>query len=466
MRKLAGSLVLAACLMFSMSPGFAMATPEKKVGVLMVGFGEPGKYDANAEVAWKNFLLNYMSSGMRMLHMSFMYPLVLGMMIPMMDAGTLLVDKGEPFAQKPKSNPDLIDAWGNPYQGKDYRWISIPEGEFPMLGPLFSYYLVQDGPGKGEPDFWEYVGLCMYGFYQYMGNHNPGEGREFRIMNEAEASLRERYGNDILIERGFGAARPSYPGFREVAEKMIREEGVTDLILAEAYVCFSEFEHPVTDIEEYLEKRELGVNLIIAGQIGGTKPYSRGVAKKVEQELKNIPQGSDVVIILNHHGMFNLNMLLYDWSKEPYHQYAKIAFGAASQAIYELDAVEDWKGKFDVWQAYNEFVEKMMDPKNEILSVSEAAAKALKEGYEYCIDIPYEVGNSGFETLIGLREEGWGLEPPAWEEYYEDGLKKYRTTTEHGGMKVVITDGWIDGASDGYYQQISKAIDSVQGGLI
>ena len=121
MRKLAGSLVLVACLMFSMSPGFTTATPEKRAGILMVGFGEPGKYDANAEVAWKNFLLNYMSSGMRMLHMSFMYPLVLGMMIPMMDAGTLLVDKDEPFAQKPNPNPNLIDAWGSHYQGGDYR---------------------------------------------------------------------------------------------------------------------------------------------------------------------------------------------------------------------------------------------------------------------------------------------------------------------------------------------------------
>ena len=465
MRKLAGSLVLVACLMFSMSPGFTTATPDKKAGVLMVGFGEPGRYDANAEVAWKNFLLNYMSSGMRMLHMSFMYPLVLGMMIPMMDVGTLLVDKDEPFAQNSKPNPNLIDAWGNPYQGKDYRWISIPEGGFPMLGPLFSYYLVQDGPGKGEPDFWEYVGLCMYGFYQYMGNYNPGEERELRIMDETEASLRERYGNDILIERGFGAARPGYPGFRQVAEKMVREEGVTDLILAEAYVCFSEFEHPVTDIEEYLNKKGLDVNIVIAGQIGGTEPFNLGVANKVSEELKDIPQGSDVVVFLSHHGMFNLNMLLYDWSKEPYHQYARAAFDGASQAIYELDAVEGWKGKFDVWQVYAEFVEGLMDPQDEIMSVGEAVDKASAQGYQYCINVPYEVGNSGFETLMGLRG-CWGVDPPTWEEYYEDGLKKYRTSIEHGGMKVVITDGWIDGASDGYYQQISKAVDGIQGGLI
>jgi hypothetical protein len=106
-----------------------------------------------------------------------------------------------------------------------------------------------------------------------------------------------------------------------------------------------------------------------------------------------------------------------------------------------------------------------MDPQDEIMSVGEAVDKASAQGYQYCINVPYEVGNSGFETLMGLRG-CWGIDPPTWEEYYEDGLKKYRTSIEHGGMKVVITDGWIDGASDGYYQQISKAVDGIQGGLI
>ncbi|HIH98398.1 MAG TPA: hypothetical protein HA346_05290, partial [Thermoplasmata archaeon] len=125
------------------------------------------------------------------------------------------------------------------------------------------------------------------------------------------------------------------------------------------------------------------------------------------------------------------------------------------------DIVENWKGKFDVWQAYTEFVEGMMDPNNRILSVAEAADKAVKENYEYCIDVPYEVGNSGFETLIGLREEGWGLETPAWREYYEDGLRKYKTEFEYNGMNVVITDGWIEGYAEGYYEQVSKAIEKV-----
>jgi len=62
--------------------------------------------------------------------------------------------------------------------------------------------------------------------------------------------------------------------------------------------------------------------------------------------------------------------------------------------------------------------------------------------------------------LIGLRR-CWGLEPPAWQQYYESGLKKYRTETEYNGMKVIITDGWIDGAAEGYREQILRAMDSI-----
>ncbi|RZN69670.1 MAG: hypothetical protein EF807_04295 [Candidatus Methanolliviera hydrocarbonicum] len=439
-------------------------TPQDdKIGVLLIGFGEPERYDANTEVAWKNFLGNYMESGMRMFKMSFMYPIVSGVMIPMMDSGTLLVDRDDPSSSVKKVNPILIDAWGNPYEGKDYRWVSIAEGEFPMLGPLFSYYLAPDGPGKGESDFWEYVGLSMYDIYQKMDDYNPGEERELKMMDEVEAKLKERYGDEIIIERGFGAARPGFPDFRVAAESLARE-GVKDIVLAEDYVVFSDFEHPAGEIPEYLEEKGLNVNIVTSGQIGGTDAYNRGVAKKVEEELKDIPNDRDVVVILNHHGMFNVNMILYDWRDEPYHEYAKETFEGAEKAIYDLNIVKNWNGKIDVWQAYTEFSEGMMDPDKEILSVREAADKASKENYEHCIDVPYEVGNSGYETLFGLREEGWGLESPAWEEYYEDDLRKYRTEFEYDGMNVIITDGWIDGYAEGYYEEISRAIDGIHNG--
>jgi hypothetical protein len=238
------------------------------------------------------------------------------------------------------------------------------------------------------------------------------------------------------------------------------KQGITDLVLAEAYVCQSDFEHPAGEVQRHLEKKGININVIIAGQIGGTKPFSLGVASKVSEELDDLPQDSDVVVFLSHHGMFSLNTLLYNWRKEPYHYHARLAFDGAKEAIYDLDIAKDWQGKFEVWQVYAEFAEGMMDSKSQILSVEEAAKLASEQGYEYCIDIPYGVGNSGYETLIGLRE-CWGVEPPSWEEYYESGLKKYRSTTEYDGMKVVITDGWIDGSSDGYYEQISKAIDSI-----
>jgi len=279
-------------------------------------------------------------------------------------------------------------------------------------------------------------------------------------MDYTETKLKEKYGDKIVIKRGFGASRPGFPDYRVSAERLAKK-GVTDIILAEAYVTFSDFEHPAGEIPEYLKDRGLEVNTITSGQIGGTDAYNKGVAKMVENELKNIPKDSDVVVILNHHGMPCSDMLAYDWGMESYHRYAEITFEEAKNEIYNLSIVKDWNGRIEVWKAYTEMAEGAMDPDNKILSVREAADKAAREDYEYCIDVPYEVGNSGYETLIGLREEGWGLESPAWEEYYEDGLKKYRTEFDYKEMNVVITDGWIDGYAEGYYEQISMAIDSL-----
>ncbi|BDC35995.1 hypothetical protein [Candidatus Methanoliparum sp. LAM-1] len=463
--KLVGLLFVATLLFMLFSPSILASEQEEKVGVLLIGFGEPERYDADAYVGWKNFIHNYMEAGMKMMEMPYMATTA-EKLLDMMDSGTLLVDRDDPFASKPKDDPNLIDAWGNSYEGEDYKWVSRSFvsifGSIPMIGemmPQHPYYLAPDGPGKGESDFWEYMGLDMYGLYQKMDNYNPGGGREQRIMDEVESMLKERYGDKIIIGRGFGAARPGFPDFRVAAEKLVKEEGVKDLVLAEAYVCFSEFEHPAGEIPEYLKEKGLDVNIITTRQIGGTDAYNKGVANKVEEELKKIQNDKDVVVILNHHGMPCSGI----WGDEPYHEYAKEAFDGAKNEIYNLDIVKNWRGKIVVWQVYAEMADGMMDPDNEILSIKEAADKAVKEGYEYCIDVPYEVGNSGYETLIGLRE-AWGLEPPAWEEYYEDGLIKYRTEFEYDGMDVVITDGWIDGYAEGYYKQISMAIDKIYAG--
>jgi len=434
-------------------PCLGLGAPQKKINVLMIGFGEPSKYDANAMQGWKNFLLNYMNAGMNMLKMSFMYPMITKVMIPMMDTGTILIDKNDPFATTPKPNPQLIDAWTRPYNGKDYRFISVPEGEFPMLGPLFSYYLAPGGPGKGEPDFWEYVGLTMYEFYRTMDNYNPGGEREDRIYSETEKKLREQYGSNIVIDRGFGAARPGYPHFQEAAQEIVKD-GATELVLAQNYVCFSEFENPAGEIEKEFKKKGIDVNTAISGQIGGTAPYNLGVAKKANEELVNIPKESNVVVFLSHHGMFNVNMGLYDWTKEPYHEYAKVAFEGAKKAISDLEVVRSWDGKLEIWQVYAEFAS------GQYLSIDKAAALAIEQGFDYVINIPFEVGNSGFETLIGLRGS-WEREPGNWDEYVEDGLKKYKEEFNYNGLKVIITDGWIDGFVQGYVEQTSKAIDSL-----
>jgi hypothetical protein len=167
-----------------------------------------------------------------------MYPFMEEMMGEMMgDAGTMLVDRDDPLAGEEKENPHLVDAWGRPYKGKDYVWVPLAEEAslFGMLGGmagLSGYYLSPKGPGRGEPDSSELTGLLMYGLYQSMGNHNPGEERELRIMDEVEEKLRGKYGDEIVITRGFiPAFRPGFPDAREQAKKLVKKEKVTHLVI-------------------------------------------------------------------------------------------------------------------------------------------------------------------------------------------------------------------------------------------
>ncbi len=282
--------------------------PRNRVGVLLLGFGEPGRYDEYSVEAWRNFLNNYMKSGMTMLKMPFMYPMVKDVMIPMMDTGTLLVDVDNPLETRPNGKTQLMDAWTGMYPKEgNYRYIGMPQGDFPMLGPLFPYYIVPGGPGKGVPDFWEYVGLEMYGLYKIMDGHDPGEEREERIFDEVEAKLKAKYGDRIVIRKGYGAARPGFPPGPRVAEEMLKLNP-SGMVLAMNYVCFSEFENPAAEIEKELREKNVRFPVVTSGQAGGTAPFNQGVAKKVQEELEGIPASAPVVVFLSHHGMFNQNM--------------------------------------------------------------------------------------------------------------------------------------------------------------
>lgn len=117
----------------------ASSIPDEKIGVLLIGFGEPERYDADTYVGWKNFLTNYMDAGMRMSGMPFMATIT-EKALNIMDSGTLLVDKDEPLSLTEKEDPDLIDAWGDPYNGNDYKWVSKT-----FLSVLDSMPMIGDG---------------------------------------------------------------------------------------------------------------------------------------------------------------------------------------------------------------------------------------------------------------------------------------------------------------------------------
>jgi|GEM_PF-718781 len=465
-----------------------------KTGVLLVSFGEPDTMEESYE-GWQSFLKNYMGSMMGMMKLGVIAE-PMKEMTDLFKSMTLLLDIDHPFSSVPHFNRNLVDAWGRPYNGRHgYYFVprptdtlfeslfDIPEaGDFiefivDMCGGLPSVYIVPrwmpfaDKPGKGYPDIWEYFSLTMYPMYAAMNDKNPALDRETRILDYVENLLHSKY-PWLPIDRGFGAARDGYPDFLEAAESMVDNYNLETLIIAQNYIVHSDFENPAGEIEDYLAEKGYNVRVVIAEQIGGTEPFSNGVAEKVAEEIKGsnpnignapIPSDENVMVFLCHHGMLSLNMILYDFGNEPYHYFAQKAFDACVDKIMALPDVASRTGDFMILKIYPEMSTGILDPYDEYLSIDEAMEIADNLGFDHIINVSYEVGNSGYEALCGLRG-AWGIDP-VWDTYEEDDgisgtrLIKYRNSFERDSINVIITDGWINGQADAYYQLIEKALN-------
>ena len=472
---------------------FASNPSYNDTGVLLINFGEPESMEEGYE-GWTNFLKNYMGSMISMMKMGFIVETAKEM-TDYFENGTLLLDKDNPFSSKQSDNPNLVDAWGKPYYGNDYTFIPRPAealfetlfmipqmgdlAEFivDMSGGMPSVYFVADSselgntPGKGYSNAWEYLSLTMYPMYEAMGDKNPALERELWALDEVESKLSVNYPG-LHISRGFGAARPGYPHFLDAAEALVKNNNIKKLILAPNYVVYSDFENPAGEIKHDLLKKGHDIEIVITDQIGGAEDFNKGIAEHIYDELEgninigNAPIDSDknVMVFLSHHGMMSTNMLLYDFGKEPYHEFAREAYDAAVSQIEELDEVKSWEGKFGALQIYPEMATGILDPFNKYLNIDEGMKIAKAQGYDYIINVPYEVGNSGFETLGGLRG-AWGIEPK-WDTYEEDNglgtlMRKYRNTFLKDGINVIITDGWINGQIDSYYTRIQEAVQGL-----
>lgn len=397
-------ILFSAVLIASGVPATA-AQAKPTTGVLIVDHGEPPEYNELTYESFRKFFDHLIEMGL------------IPAWLKYLDAGTVTVDLNCPFCGEASSDPRLMDAWLDPHDG--------PGAFVPPSDSLPAHYVVPGGPGLGEPDIFEHVGLQVWHEWELMGGRSPNFDQKLPKKLAAIETLRRRYGNDLPIRVGYGID-PRLEGrrmdIRKAVVGLVNRDRVDRIVVSYHGVGFSDImqTHMIRhEIDEILESIGAEVELVYADPIGDSPHYLDAVAAEVQREVAALPDGKKVAIHLSGHGLSTTTCGEYDCGADAYHENSARLFERAGDAIRRKVAYE---GKLSVFHLYGEGAAGEDDPEDKVDSPMEALAKRKRDGFDYVIDIPYEFDSDSRDTLIVLRH-GYERPIPDWDEDYESYFK-------------------------------------------
>ena len=411
MRRIA--LVMVMAIAVTALPATAQAAP--RAGVLIVDHGEPPEYNELTYESFRKFFDHLIEMGLVPAWLKFI------------ETGTVTVDVSCPFCSEPSADPTLMDAWLNPHEGPG---IFVPASD-----NLPAHYIVPGGPGLGEPDIFEHVGLQAWHEWELMGGRSPNFDQKLPKKTRVIESLRARYGDRIPVRVGYGID-PRLEGRRMDIRKavlgLVNRDRVDRLVVSYHGVGFSDImqTHMIRhEIEEILASIDADVDLTYARPIGDSPHYLEAIGAEVQRELDALPEGQKVAIHLSGHGLSTTTCGDYDCGADSYHRNSQRLFERTKRVIEET---VDYDGEVGVFHLYGEGAAGDDDPDDKVDSPLEALAERKKAGFDRVIDIPYEFDSDSRDTLIILRH-GYERPIPDWDRHYESYF-------EWNGVPVKISD--------------------------
>jgi hypothetical protein len=391
--------------------------------VLLVDHGEPPIYNEDTYESFKEFFNHLIEMGL------------IPSWVKMLDSGTVTQDVNCFSCGRPDPGAELMDAWLDPQSG--------PGVYVPTSDSTPAHYAVPGGPGLGEPDIFEHVGLTAWHEWEVMGGRSPNYDQKLPKKLEVIERLRDRYGRDLPIHIGYGID-PRIDGKRQnvrrALEGLIHDE-VEHIVVAYHGVGFSDImqthmlRHEIRDILDEIAPR---VTVSYTKPIGTTAAYVKSVVRKARNELARLPAKAPVALHLSGHGLPTGMCGEYNCGKDAYHKYARRLFVRTKQAI--LKAI-DRDGKLGVFNIYGDGGSGDDDPDDRVDSPIEALIKRKRADYRFVVDIPYEFDSDSRDTLIILRS-GYQQPEGRWNDAFEsrfrwDGLRVKITNSSFGsGLKT------------------------------
>ncbi|HJR45647.1 MAG TPA: hypothetical protein VJ927_08590 [Actinomycetota bacterium] len=412
------SFVLALVLCASVLPALPAASKggieRGRVGVLLVDHGEPPIYNRDTYASFRKFFDHLIEMGL------------IPSWVKLIDNGTVLQDP-ECYGCGEAGASTFLDAWLDRHEG--------PAVPMPESSSAAAHHVVPGGPGAGEPDVFEQVGLGAWHEWELMGGRSPNYDQKLAKKKVVIERLRDRYGDDLPIRIGYGIdprIGGGRQGIRQAITALVEKDDVDELVVAYHGVGFSDImqTHMLRhDIHEVLDEMGADVELRYTAPIGTTDAYVDTVVDEVRRELKAMPPKAPVAIHLSGHGLPTGTCGDYDCGADAYHEYSDRLFARTSRAI-EAAGLHD--GRLGVFHLYGDGATEEDDAEDEADSPIEALDKRKEAGFEYVIDIPYEFDSDSRDTLIILRT-GYGLTLPDWNEGFE-------TYFRYKGMRVKISN--------------------------
>jgi hypothetical protein len=415
----------------------AVAPASGRVGVLLADHGEPPVYNADTYESFREFFSHLLDMG------------VVPSWLRVLDTGTVLTDADCPGCESPSTAPRLVDAWLGAHDG--------PAVFVPASDSLPAHYVLPAGPGRGEPDIFEHVGLQAWQEWRAMGGRSPNYDEKLAKKRAVIERLTAAYGDRIAVRVGYGIdprIGGGRQGIREALDALVNRDRVTELVVAYHGVGFSDLmqtHHLRHLIEAHLAHLGAGdLPVRYTSPLGDTDAYAQAIAAKAGAELAAVPADAPVAIHLSGHGLPTGRCGDYDCGADAYHAHSAALFARVRTAVL---AHVDRPGRTEVFHIYGDGGDGEDDPQDEVTSPREALAARGRDGFRYVIDIPYEFDSNSRDTLIVLRQS-YGRPTPDWNARWESAWTV-------GGVHVKIANALGGEAlkTDALEQVIRAALD-------
>lgn len=411
-----------------------------RVGVLVRAHGEPVHYNATTYASFKEFVDG-------------IWPYTgLPAALLQVDQGTILLDDAHPFAEGPQPDARLVDAWLTPY----------PLPAVPVMDPAGASAVDEDlaggqfylapgmGPGLGEGDLYEALGLGTYRTWLKMENASPMHGAVGRAWDALEAKAQAAWGDRVVLAFAHHVDPKVSPDETLAAAARRLADAHVDLVV-DAYMSSVRSDAMDTCMmwphaEHALRAAGYAGPVVRAGMAGTTAAWAQAAAARVAELAAEAPAGAKLSVHLAQHGGDPEAANPCGDGPDQYPANAAAEFEAAAAAIHATLGDE-----VPVRQVYGQGG----DAAGGVLSPDEALALDREAGVGHVVVLPYEFWGNAMDNLVALRES-FGCTPDDLP-YHGPG---YETRLTRAGMDVRIASAeyGMDLKTDALLQRIAEAI--------